>query len=504
MFYADLHVHSRYSRATSSSGVLTEFSYWAGLKGLSVVGTGDFTHPQWLAEIRDGLVEDGDGFLTLRPALRREVESRLPESCRPGANGLASGPTRFVLQVEISTIYKRAGATRKVHHLLFAPGLTEAGRIVRRLADIGNLKSDGRPILGLDSRDLLEITLEAGAGCFLIPAHIWTPWFSLFGSKSGFDAIEDCYGDLASEIFALETGLSSDPAMNWRVSALDRFRLVSNSDAHSPSKLAREACLFECAADYASMREALRTGVGYGGTVEFFPEEGKYHLDGHRKCGVCLAPAETVRLNRICPECGKELTVGVSSRVHELADRAEGFRPAGVAGYASLVPLEEVVAEVLGCGVGTKRASETYRELIGAFGPELGILRHVPLTELGARCGSTFVEAIRRVRAGQVYCEGGYDGEFGVVRVYDPAELAGLERTAILAESGVGGGSSCGVSRVPRRRRAEPQRPASSDRGRAAPAVEGAKVGSKQVRLKAEKSEARPRRTGGGQLTLGL
>ncbi|HRC85868.1 MAG TPA: endonuclease Q family protein, partial [Thermoanaerobaculia bacterium] len=284
-FYADLHVHSRYSRATSRDADLEHLALSAGRKGLTVVATGDFTHPAWFAELKEKLVPAEPGLFRLRPELEREVARRLPASCQ--------APTRFLLEVEISTIYKKGEKTRKVHHLIYAASFETAARLRERLAAIGNLASDGRPILGLDSRHLLEITLESGPDAFLIPAHIWTPWFSALGSKSGFDSIEECYGDLAGQIFAAETGLSSDPPMNGRVSALDRFTLVSNSDAHSPPMLGREACRFDCELSYFALRRALETRQGYEGTVEFFPEEGKYHLDGHRACGVRLEPEET-------------------------------------------------------------------------------------------------------------------------------------------------------------------------------------------------------------------
>ena len=314
-FYADLHIHSKYSRATSKNCDLKHLAYWARKKGIAVVGTGDFTHPVWRAELKEQLIPAEPGLFRLKPDLEKEVTAMLPPACQ--------GTTRFMLSVEISTIYKKGDKTRKIHHLLYAPDFPAAERITESLSRIGNVKSDGRPILGLDSRHLLEITLESDPGSYLVPAHIWTPWFAALGSKSGFDAIDDCYADLAPHIFAVETGLSSDPEMNWRVSSLDRFRLVSNSDAHSPEKLGREACVFDTERDYFSMRHALETGQGYRGTVEFFPEEGKYHLDGHRNCHIRLLPHETRQLEGRCPECGRPLTVGVMHRVDDLADRED-------------------------------------------------------------------------------------------------------------------------------------------------------------------------------------
>ncbi|WP_334013094.1 endonuclease Q family protein, partial [Pseudomonas aeruginosa] len=315
-FHADLHIHSKYSRATSRDLDLEHLAWWAARKGIAVVATGDCVHPAWLAEMKDKLVPDGNGLFALRPEIEAGVRATLPPACQ--------APVRFMLSTEISTIYKKGERTRKVHHVVYAPDFTSVDRLAASLGRIGNIASDGRPILGLDSRDLLEVVLESGPHAYLVPAHIWTPWFSALGSQSGFDSIQECYGDLADHIFAVETGLSSDPEMNWRVSSLDRFRLISNSDAHSPAKLGREATRFAGAPDFFAMRRALETGDGYVGTVEFFPEEGKYHLDGHRACGVCFDPVQTIAHGGRCPVCGKPLTVGVAHRVEALADRAAG------------------------------------------------------------------------------------------------------------------------------------------------------------------------------------
>ncbi len=415
-FLADLHVHSKYSRATSRDLDLEHLALWAYRKGIAVVATGDFTHPAWMAEIRDKLVPAEPGLFRLRDDLDREA--------RRQAGVPATLPVRFMLEVEISTIYKKGDRVRKVHHLIYVPDLEKAERLREALGRIGNLAADGRPILGLDSRDLLEITLEAGEGCYLVPAHIWTPWFSVLGSKSGFDSIEECYGDLADHIFAVETGLSSDPPMNWRLSALDRYTLVSNSDAHSPAKLGREACLFDTELDYFAIKRALETGQGYGGTVEFFPEEGKYHLDGHRACGVRLEPAETRALGGRCPVCGRPLTVGVLHRVEELADRPEGTPPARPMAFESLIPLVEVLAEIENKGAGTKAVRQRYERLLRTFGPELTILREIPLEDLQRRAGSLLAEAVRRMRAGEVIREAGFDGAYGVIRLFTDAERA--------------------------------------------------------------------------------
>jgi DNA helicase II / ATP-dependent DNA helicase PcrA len=327
---------------------------------------------------------------------------------------------------EISTIYKRDERTRKVHHLLYAPSLDAVDTITAALARVGNLASDGRPILGLDSRDLLEITLSGGDGCYLIPAHAWTPWFAVLGSQSGFDRVADCYADLAPHIFALETGLSSDPEMNWRVSSLDDYRLVSNSDAHSPPMLGREATAFALPSpDYFQIYQALRTGDGFAGTVEFFPEEGKYHLDGHRACDVRMTPEETREAGGKCPACGKKPTIGVQHRVDALADRPAGYRPEGAAGFKSFVQLPEILGEIAGVGPKSKTVTAQVSAMVERFGPELGILGDVPLDDLAAGAPSIVAEAVARLRRGEVRREAGYDGVYGTIRLFDPDELAG-------------------------------------------------------------------------------
>jgi len=414
-FFADLHVHSKYSRATSRDCDLEHLSLWAQRKGIAVVGTGDFTHPAWLAEIREKLVPAEPGLFRLKGNLEKDVCDGVFPSCR--------APTRFILQVEVSTIYKKNGKTRKVHHVIFAPELEKAEKIVQSLSRIGNIKSDGRPILGLDSRDLLEIVLESGEVSCLIPAHIWTPWFSALGSNSGFDSIDECYADLSQHIFALETGLSSDPPMNWRLSALDRYRLVSNSDAHSPQKLGREACVFDSPMDFFSMFAALKTGKGYSGTIEFFPEEGKYHLDGHRKCNIRLDPAETVKNSGLCPVCGKPVTIGVMNRVNALADRTEGTLPPNVSRFSSFVPLPEILSEILNSGPASKTVAASYEKILAKLGPELFILDRVPLEDLRKTELPALGEAIHRMRSTKVIREAGYDGEYGVIKVFGKGEL---------------------------------------------------------------------------------
>ena len=406
-YYTDLHIHSKYSRATSRSLNLEELAIWAKKKGLSLIGTGDFTHPAWFAEIKDKLVPTDDGTFMLKPEIEREI----------GAN------VKFILTVEISTIYKKWDKTRKVHHVVFVPDLQSAEIFRNKLDAIGNIKSDGRPILGLDSRNLLETVLESGENSFIIPAHIWTPWFSVLGSKSGFDSIEDCYGDLSEHIFAVETGLSSDPEMNWHVSKLDKFRLVSNSDAHSASKLAREATVFDIEPNYYSIMNALKTGKGYTGTVEFFPEEGKYHEDGHRKCNVCMTPEETKKHNGICPVCGKPMTIGVLYRVNELSDRKEIITPPATAGKVfSLVPLQEMIAEIKGVGASSKSVTYEYERLINTFGSELAILQDVPVDEI-SKTSTLLGEAVSRLRQGKVIKHAGFDGEYGIIRLFEENEL---------------------------------------------------------------------------------
>ncbi|MHC1700540.1 MAG: UvrD-helicase domain-containing protein [Humidesulfovibrio sp.] len=422
-FAADLHIHSRYSRATSKSLRVRSLAAWAEVKGIGVLGTGDCTHPGWLDEIGRELREDGSGLLALRDAsgLAGEI---------PGMEGRLAGTARFMLQGEISSIYKRGGKVRKVHNLVYLPTLEAAKSLNLKLAQVGNLASDGRPILGLDSRTLLSMVLDTHPEAFLVPAHIWTPWFSLFGSMSGFDSVEECFGDLTGHIFAMETGLSSDPGMNWTLSALDRYRMVSNSDAHSGEKLAREANLFKGQASYPGIRQALRahqTGAGgeceFMGTVEFFPEEGKYHMDGHRKCNWSMEPGETVANRGLCPVCGKPATLGVLHRVLALADRPEPVQPEGQPGYDSLIPLKEVLSEVLDTGAGSKKVGLEYFRLIAALGPELAILREVPVADI-RRASPVLAEAVERMRAGKVLRKPGFDGEYGVITVFTPEERA--------------------------------------------------------------------------------
>ena len=415
-FIADLHIHSRYSRATSSDLTPENLWRWGQYKGIQVVGTGDCIHPAWLKEIEAKMEPAEAGFFRLVPALAAKVVLQVPDRCR--------GDVRFVLSTEISSIYKKNGKVRKVHSLVILSSLLAARAFQRRLGAIGNITSDGRPILGLDAKDVLAMALECDPKVLFIPAHIWTPWFSVLGAKSGFDTMEECFEDLTRHVFAVETGLSSDPRMNWRLKQLDDFILVSNSDAHSAAKLGREANMFDTDFSYAGMYRALadKNDKGFSGTIEFFPEEGKYHCDGHRACRVRLHPSETIKRKGLCPVCGRQLTGGVMSRVEALADRAEGREAVRARPYHSLIPLMEVMAEARGVGQQSKQVARAYMELIARLGPELGILMDVPLADIAAAGGGVLAEAIRRVREGQVSIAPGYDGEYGVINIFDAKE----------------------------------------------------------------------------------
>lgn len=445
-FYADLHIHSPYSRATSSRLSVEGLALSAAEKGIAVLGTGDFTHPAWLDQVADRLVEAEPGLFRL---------------------GEGGCPTRFVLTAEISTIYKQSGRVRKVHHLVGAPGIAQARRIAAALARVGNILSDGRPILGITSRDLLEIVLEAGEGTFLIPAHIWTPWFSVLGSRSGFDSIAECYLDLEPHVFAVETGLSSDPPMNWMVSGLDRYRLVSCSDAHSTDKLGREATVFDTELDYFAIRAAMATGRGLQGTVEFFPEEGKYHLDGHRECGVVFAPPRTRDVACLCPVCGRELTVGVLHRVEELADRPEGVMPDTARPFHRIIPLAEILAEIMQVSSPTNRVREAYRKVCARLGGELPLLIDADCDDIEREAGPALALAVRRMRSGEVHIEPGYDGKFGRVRVFADNEKD------LLFSPGLEGTARRPGSKNRERPEASPRRCKGEEGGKDAPAAAG-------------------------------
>lgn len=405
---ADLHIHSRFSMATSKEGTPENLDFWARKKGISLIGTGDFTHPVWREELKERLVSEGNGLYRLKDGYVKEDSRKFPGE-----------GTRFVVSGEISSIYKKNGKTRKVHNVILLPSLEAADAMAQRLEKIGNIHSDGRPILGLDSHDLLEMMLDVCPEGILIPAHIWTPHFSVLGAKSGFDSVEECFEELTPYVHALETGLSSDPAMNWRISKLDRYQLVSNSDAHSPSKLGREANLLNIDCSYEGLYRAIQAGQGLEGTVEFFPEEGKYHFDGHRKCGISLSPVEAERLGGICPVCGKKLTMGVDHRVEQLADREEGFVKEDGKKYESLVPLPEVISACMGYSTASKKVQGCFEQMLQTLGTEFDILRNVPSEDIKSCAGERIAEGIENVRTGNVKRIPGYDGEYGKIQLFD-------------------------------------------------------------------------------------
>lgn len=431
-FIGDLHIHSHFSRATAKNLDFENLYIAAQHKGITVVGTGDFTHPGWFAEIKEKLEPAEEGLFKLRDDLAARCDKNVPMSCR--------GTVRFILSVEISNIYKKNGKTRKNHNIIFMPDLTSAEKFNEKLDKIGNIHSDGRPILGLDAKHLFETALSVTDRSFLIPAHIWTPWFSLLGSKSGFDSLEACFEDLTPYIFAVETGLSSDPPMNRRVSDLDGLTLVSNSDAHSPSKLGREANLFDTDLSYSGIREAISTGdpAQFLGTIEFYPEEGKYHLDGHRKCQIRLWPHETTNLNGVCPVCGKPVTLGVLNRVETLADRENGH-PSLERNqvYLSRTPLVDVLSEILQVGPNTKKVQSAYHTILNQLGSELKVLNDIDMETIDKVGIPLLSEGIHRMRTGQMVLEGGYDGEFGVIKLFSVNErqkLLGQQSLFIMPE----------------------------------------------------------------------
>ena len=406
-FIADFHIHSKYSRATSPKSDLENLNKRAEIKGVDVLGTGDFTHPKWFNELKEKLKPEEEGLFRLRNS---------------------NSETRFILTAEIANIYIEKGKVRKVHNLIFSPTLEITEKINNRLKKIGDLKVDGRPMLKLSSKDLLKIILDISPKCFLTCCHAWTPWFGVFGSKSGFDSLEECFGDYSKYIFSIETGLSSDPPMNWRISSLDRITLISNSDAHSPSKIGREVNVFDTELNYSSIRNAIESKDPnkFLYTVEFYPQEGKYHYDGHRKCGISLSPKESEKYNNLCPVCGKPLTVGVLNRVEKLADRKEGNTPSGAIPFKKLIPLEEIISEALSVGVKTKRVEKEYLKLIESIGSEFEILLNAEKKDLEGIVSSEIAEGIIRAREGKVNIVPGYDGVFGKVKIFSKKENKNL------------------------------------------------------------------------------
>ena len=402
---ADLHVHGKYSRATSPDMTIPSIAAWAVRKGISIVGTGDFTHPAHFASIKELLEPDSNGLLRLR------------------GNDL---PVRFMLTAEVSNIYTQGNKVRKIHSLIFSPSIEAVGKMNAAFARLGNVASDGRPIFGFSAIDLLKIVMDSSPEAMLVPAHAWTPWFSIFGSKSGFDSIEECFGGYAKHIYALETGLSSNPAMSRRLSSLDDITLISNSDAHSPSKLGREANVFDCLekADYAEIMDIIKTNdrKRFLYTVEFYPEEGKYHHDGHRGCGISFSPEETKKAGGGCPVCNKPLTVGVMHRVSDLADRPPDFESPKAVPARHLVPLEEIVGQSFGMGVSSKKVQHEYARLVKEAGSEFAILLDASEDELVRLAGEKTAQGIIRTRCGQLSIAPGFDGEFGKIRIFDRAE----------------------------------------------------------------------------------
>ena len=399
MFIADFHIHSKYSRATSKDMDIEHLAQWAKLKGIKLLGTGDWTHHLWLEELK-GKLEPLDNGLFIYQNVH------------------------FILSVEINNIYPKYGKTRRIHNLVFAPSFKVVDEINSALSGYGNLAADGRPILSLDSAELARIIFSICPDCFLVPAHAWTPWFGLFGSKTGFDKIEECFDEQTANIYALETGLSSDPSMNWRWSELDRFALISNSDAHSPSRLGREANIFDCELDYYEIIDTLKKkdNKRFLSTVEFFPQEGKYHFDGHRNCDVCFSPSETKTHNNICPKCGKPLTVGVMNRVDQLADRPENFQPPKTIPFKCLIPLDEIIAEVHNVGKESVGVRREYFSLIQNFGSEFNILLDMLEEQLKKELPYRIAEGVIRVRKKELDIKPGYDGEYGRVKIFPEPE----------------------------------------------------------------------------------
>lgn len=427
---ADLHIHSKFSRACSKSLTPVNIALAAKRKGLQVVATGDFTHPGWLKMLKDELVSAGNGLYVLKD--EKKSLSSSPFGKGRGSGGETpplrpGGDVSFMLATELSCIYKKGGKARRVHHCILAPDFAAVDKIVASLEKMGkNLKSDGRPIIGVDSKDLLKLVLDASDKCMLIPAHAWTPWFAIFGSQSGFDSLQECFDELTPHIHAIETGLSSDPPMNWQLSGLDKITLISNSDAHSPDNLAREANVFEIAEpdlSYGEITRIIREKdlKKFLYTIEFFPEEGKYHIDGHRACGVRMMPEETKKNKGLCPKCKKPVTVGVLNRVAAIADRPLGFKPESLIPYKSLVPLREIIAEALDMGKTSKAVAAEYEQLINKLGSEFEILLDTPIPDIRA-LHPDIAEAVARVRAGKLQINPGYDGEYGTVKIWTDKE----------------------------------------------------------------------------------
>jgi uncharacterized protein (TIGR00375 family) len=398
-FIADFHIHSKFSRATSRDMEVEILAQWAKKKGIALLGTGDFTHPTYFAELRLKLEPLGNGLFKLKKG---------------------DQTVHYILTTEVSNIFTQNGKVRRIHSLIFAPSFEVVEGICSKLGNLGKLSSDGRPIFSFTAKELVKMILDISKDCLIIPAHAWTPWFSVFGANSGFNSIEECFEEMSPHIHAIETGLSSDPEMNWRLSALDSITLLSNSDAHSPTRLGREANVFDCALDYQEITETIRKKDRKKllFTIEFFPEEGKYHYDGHRQCGVVFSPSQTKANQYLCPNCRKKLTVGVLHRVEELADRPEGFLPKNAIPSIHLIPLEEVIAEALGVRVGTKTVESEYERLVERGGSEFRILLDATPDELASFVPSNILDGIIRMRQGKVSIVPGHDGVYGKITLF--------------------------------------------------------------------------------------
>jgi uncharacterized protein (TIGR00375 family) len=409
----DIHIHSHYSRATSKDMNISSLYTWGKKKGITVMGTGDFTHPAWFAELQEKMEPAEKGLYILKKEHTEVEEKSLPEQLR-------SRSMRFLLTVEISTIYSKGGKVRKLHSVIVASSFEAAAKISQKLSRIGNLQADGRPILGLDTKELLKICLDVDPESFFVPAHIWTPWFGMFGSKSGFDSVEETFEELAPYVTAIETGLSSDPFMNWRVSHLEGRSILSNSDAHSVRKLGREANMMECELSYDDIVGGMRTNdERLVGTIEFYPEEGKYHLDGHTNCKFCATPQESRELNYLCPVCEKPLVLGVEHRVEALADRPIDFKPQKMKKVEYIVPLEEIIMQIKDVKSSTQAVKKEYETLLRQFGDEFSILRTIPTDEMKRAGFVSIANAVSKMRSGDVVRIPGYDGTYGVIKVVD-------------------------------------------------------------------------------------
>ncbi len=429
-FIGDFHIHSHYSRATSKNLTPEYLDYWARIKGINIVGTGDFTHPGWLKELKEKLEPAESGLFKLKEEFKINNQLINPEK--------RNSRVRFLLTSEISNIYKKTGKVRKVHNLVFAPDFSTVEKIQNNLQNLNfNITSDGRPILGLDSRDLLDLILNVSDQCFFVPAHIWTPWFSALGSKSGFDTIVECFGDLSDHIYAVETGLSTDPPMNWMCSLLDKYTLISNSDAHSPEKLGRNANLFNTEFSYNHIIDAIKTGnpENFLGTIDMYPQEGKYHYDGHRKCNVCWNPVETLKHNNICSVCGKKVTVGVTNRIVQLSDRVDINERPNKLPFYSIIPLKEIISEIAGVGPSSKQVTKTYNSIINKAGNELDILLNLSVEEIKKSAGEQLSIAIKRMRNNEVIVNEGFDGEYGTIKVFDKGEIQNLGSQNLFSDS---------------------------------------------------------------------